>query len=82
MLNQGRRFSLAEKVRHLSEHLLREIADLLVRPVARLRQGEDRRKLFCRKSAGVGAVSVGAIGMTLLPVALSVWAEPGWAREE
>src|SRR6266567_2835027 len=45
MLDHGRSFLLGQEVRHFAEHLVREFAHVLIRPVLNLRESEDRGKL-------------------------------------
>src|SRR3989338_10736474 len=54
-------FLAAQKVRQLTEHLLREFPDILVGPVFRLRDREDRRKLFGGETAIRGWIITTAI---------------------
>src|SRR5438128_8161274 len=74
VLDDGGGLFLGQEIRHFAEHLLREVAHVLVRPVLGFGQGEDGGELLCRQASVLRfaiafAVSFGSGGGFLV----SVW---------
>ena len=51
MLDHGGRFFLGEEIGHLAEHLVREFAHVLIRPILGFGEGKDGGELLGRDAA-------------------------------